>query len=819
MIRRSDGAFVKLIEIDPQGFSKLTNTEKNRTIDSYQEFLAAAPKDFQFKVVTEKTDSTQMLEECAAAIREEKNRYVKIAREDNYGLLERMSSGEAETRRYFMAFEYSGNPNTGKRSSTVKGIAGDLEIQKRNIDTALRECGNSVIVHGDETLFTLETLYRLLNRRSCRKETVASRIARLESDLSDYRWYIGDESAETAGPPAGAVIAPRGFDPRYGYLVMDGMYYTYIVLREDGYPQAVYAAWVGTFARNGCDLDLFFHEENQDEAVNSIETSLARKTSTLGRTAERSNRNSLSNEISSGEWILSRMTDANEKIYYCTLIITIYAATLEQLENRRGEVLNYIERKHLKAEKCGPRIEDYFLSTLPLCRLDRKIYEDHRRNMTTQGVASCYPFDEQRLRDAGGFPIGVSTVGKALAILNPFDVHTYRNANMCVIGPTGSGKTYFLLLLARRLRLSGIRVMMVLPQKGYEYRRNTDFLGGEFIRLCGGSSSCVNLLDISAAADLDAQTLADLEVTAKSSLQQKVDEITTFIELLCGRENGLEAAVSSRLEVAVVSLYGKFGITVDNRSLFDESGRKKQCPTLGDLYGEISGDPVLAEVRDVLSPFVSGALQNMNGQTNVDMSGRMITFDVTDAGKYRAVFFFLAVSICYSRMRENINDRSVLIMDEAWCLMDNRVAADYMKEVVKIVRGYSGSAVIATQNLSDIYNKVNGPEIVSGLETKFILQKGDGDDRLLRDVLHLTDRQIRNIGKQKPSEITMLSHNELYEITTDTSTLEFYTYTTAAGTKAKAAEYLENYYEKAFRRLEEEERKGLSGSGAEQPED
>lgn len=811
IVLRRDGTYVKIIEIDPKGFSKLTAEEKNRTIDNFIGFLSNAPKDFHIKIVTEKTDANAIIEAYASKISDEPDPYVRVARRDNLSLVRKMSSDEAQTKRYFLSFEYTGNIYSGKQANNLRDIASDIRTQVDAMDVELRECGNSVIRHTDENRFTIETLYRLLNRKSCQTETVRQRVGRLETDLNDYSWYLGSNGNGYVSAPPSSIIAPRGIDPHYDYIIVDGLYYSYVAIKENGYRIMVNAGWITNFATYGWDVDIFFSGQKTDDIENRIQTSMARKMSTLNRTTERANQHQLSNTIGSADWIMSKLENDGENFYYCTCIITVCAESYDRLVESRGKLLNFLNHSKMKGEKAGALIEEYFKSTLPLCNLSKAIYDKHRRNMTTQGVASCYPFDEQRLRDEDGIVIGTSTSGRALALYNPFDTNRYRNANMLILGPSGSGKTYTSLMLARRLRMAGIKVMMVLPLKGHEYRKNVDYLGGEFIRLSGGSDSCINLFDINAAADLDAQKLADLDVTAKSNLQQKIVEVNTFIELLLNRPEGLSAAVSSSLEVAIADLYQSFGITEDNQSLFNADGTKKRCPTIGDFYEHIKDNPDLSEIRQILLPFISGALKNLNGQTNVDMANKMIAFDVSEAGsKYQPIFFFLAVNLCYAKMRENDYEKSVLFMDEAWKLMDNPNSAEYVKEVVKIVRGYAGSAIIATQNLGDIYKKPSGAETISNLQTKLILQVDSGEKDIYRDVLRLTQRQIDRIGKQKAGELTMLANNELYEITTASSQLEFNTYTTDPNKVADARKYLEKYYEKALRK--ETETNGITGN-------
>ena len=777
LVKLKNGDYIKILEINPKGFSKLKNRDKNATINSYRMFLRNAPGNMQFKVITEKTDTHALLAPYVERYEHETDPVMKLLREDNLKLVTRLSTQEAVTKRYFLIIRYEGNPYSGTVSSDPAQIALDMKSEENEIDAALRACGNSIIRHTNEREFIEETLYRHFNRRSSASETVSERKGRLRRDISDLAFYYGDTEKQLYVPVT-SVIAPRGIEPFYDCMVADGKYFSYLTIREDGYPQRVYASWVDMLTNINCDFDMYLEEQPKDQMINSLERSISQHSVLAKYQTERSGQGDLSDAIAAADYMIQALR-TSEKFYYCTVIITVTGDTKEELITNRGTMIRSLNSTSIKCAVAKTDLMDYFRMTMPLMQINKRITARFRHNMTTEGVAGCYPFDEQRLRDEDGMVIGRNRDNASLALYNPFDTNRYNNANIGIFGTSGSGKTFFSLMLATRLRLNDIGVFFVLPEKGYEYKRAVQFMNGTFIDFSAGSEQCINIFDIMAEADLDAQTMADFEVTKRSKLQQKIVEIKTFFELIFNRSEGMDPIRESLLTTALTELYAQYGITTDNRSLYGPDGRKKTCPTIGEFYEYIKDDPDMREFITVLKPYITGTKSNLNGQTNIDLTGKVIAFDVTNNDKQDLpLFLFLALNLCYSKMKENRTDRYALFIDEGWKMLVNRNAAEFINELIKIVRGYAGSAIFATQNLGDVVSAPGGQSIISNLQAKFLLKIGNGEEEINKSLFLLTDEEVKRISEQKKGTITFLANKENYQLLTAASARETDLYTT-----------------------------------------
>lgn len=787
--------YVKILEINPSGFSKMKNKDKAVIIQRYQQFLKTAPDDFQVKIMTEKTDVAPIIRQYTAMYKSEKNPYVKKAREDNLKLLTNLSYNESMSKRYFLIFKYHGNVYTGDWADNEEQIAREMRDEANYINQNLKKVGNNLVHHTNEDAFLKETLYRYFNPQSSVSETVQDRYERLERDLSDVQFNL-DGNWEEAVVPDSSLIASRGIKPGYDYIIVDGVYYSFIAMKEDMYPTRVLPAWINNYANAVCDVDIYFQKEDRDRAIDSVERSISQHSVLMKYQNEKSSQDDMLDAINAASYLLDRVRQ-HDDFYYCMILFTIKGKSYEDLRINRGMIQKMLRQDAIGGSVALAENEEYYKMAMPFMQINKDIFKRFRHNMTTESASSCYPFDEQRLKDEDGMIIGKSTYGgHALAAFNNFDTHRYVNANIGIFGPSGSGKSYFSMLLARRLRLNNIGVFFVLPIKGYEYKYSTETLGGQFIDFSGGTQYCVNLFDIPAEEDLDAQTLADLEVTAKSHLQQKLIEISTFFELLLNEPNGIDREAAANLDTAVVKLYKSYGITSDNNSLYDANGQKKVCPTIGDFYDSIKDDPDMKAFTTVLKPFIYGRLSNFNGQTNVDLSNKMIAFDVSNNDStYMPVLIFLALNCCYGKMRENRTDKYALFIDEGWKMMNNQNSSEFVNELVKIVRGYAGSAIFATQNLRDVVNRPCGESIISNMASKFLLQIGNGEDEINRTLFKLTDEQMDEIQSQEKGHISLIANKEIYAITTATSKIEDATYTTDPSKVKEAKKLVEAFLE------------------------
>ena len=215
------------------------------------------------------------------------------------------------------------------------------------------------------------------------------------------------------------------------------------------------------------------------------------------------------------------------------------------------------------------------------------------------------------------------------------------------------------------------------------------------------------------------------------------------------------ASSRARRTSCLYSLYGRFGITTDNDSLFDAVTHEyKKMPLLGDLYEEMADVEELHRVRNILSPLINGSLAAYNRPTNIDLDSKYIVFDFNGLkGDLLVLSMFIVLDFVWSKIKEDRTKRKAVFIDECWKLIgtdSNRRAAEDVVEIFRTIRAYGGSAFAMTQDVSQFFEFENGKygkAVIGNADTKIVMHLQPNEAYMLQEAVQLTDAEIDNIIK------------------------------------------------------------------------
>lgn len=303
------------------------------------------------------------------------------------------------------------------------------------------------------------------------------------------------------------------------------------------------------------------------------------------------------------------------------------------------------------------------------------------------------------------------------------------------------------------------------------------------------STDCINIMEIRAIERLDEEFIQSLEedFEDKNLLENKIQQIITFIQLLM-RDEKMNNTEETLLNTLLMHLYNDFGITEDNESIWKEKEKKilKTMPIIGDMYQRVAEDERLERIKIILDPFINGTCQNMNGQTNVDLSNKYICFDTSSAGKtLMPAFTFLALDCVYDIAKADRTQNKAIFMDEVWKIMINQYGAEFVLEVVKIIRGYGGSAILATQELNDYLKysyKEIGESIINCSKIRIILNMESQEAARAQKILHLSDAERKSVEKYNRGEGLLIANGDKTPILIRATKEEIKMFTTDAKT-------------------------------------
>ncbi len=745
IIHTNDNRFIKILEIEPINFLLRSAKEQKNIIWSFVSYLKISPVKMQFKVLTKSADINKHLMTVRKEMECESDEKCKMLQKDYINLIQRIGSKEAVTRRFFLIFEYETFVNS--RKVDMEDVTAQLETVARTAKTYFMQCGNEVVEHDNEDEFLAELFYSIFNRRTSAIKPLRNRIDEL---VGKYTLEGNTEKADNI--PIGEFVAPESIDFNHGrYILMDGVYHSYLLLPSHGFKPQVMAGWLSLIvnAGDGIDMDFFLTKQAKERIQQKLGQQIRINRSKIKDTSDtNSDFDDLDSAIRSGYFLKDGLGN-NEDFYYMNILITITADSERELEWRIGEMRKLLISQDLDISTCNFIHERGFLSALPLLNLDKNLYGKSKRNVLTTGAASCYPFTSFEMCDDNGILLGVNKHNNSLVITDIFNSRIYKNANMAILGTSGAGKTFTMQLMALRMRRKNIQTFIIAPLKGHEFYRACKNIGGEFIQISPASENCINVLEIR-KSDHTANELIDGPVMNKSELASKIQRLHIFFSLLIPDMNHEERQL---LDDALIKTYAVKGITHDNETLISEDGISyKEMPILGDLHTILKENRSTIRLANILNRLVNGSAKTFNQQTNVSLENKYIVLDISElTGDLLTVGMFVGLDFVWDKAKEDRTKEKAIFVDEVWQLIgasSNRLAAEYVLEIFKIIRGYGGAAIAATQDLNDFFALEDGKYgkgIINNAKTKIILNLEEEEADRVQSILKLSEAEMMNI--------------------------------------------------------------------------
>ena len=792
IIETNDGRYIKILEIEPINFMLRSEEEQLGIISSFANWLKISPMRLQFKSVTRKADSEKHIALLREELKRENNPRCKELAEGYIGLIRDVGSREALTRRFFLIFQYE----DFQRSEDFGKIFGMLQTAEQNARVYFSQCGNAIIQPSDPDEATAEILYMYFNRRSCTDEPFADRVQRIVLDRMkmDGKTLGVDPIPDI---PILDFISPRGIDlTKSTYVIMDGLYYSFLYVKADGYPGSVRAGWMSMLinAGEGIDVDVHLRRESRSKTIDKVAQRIRlNRTKIKGIQDTSTDYEELTNSIQAGYYIKNGLANNNEDLFYMSVFITVSAKTLDEMLWRKQQIVDMMKSMDMQLSDCRFQQESALRSVMPFLYIEPHLEKKSKRNVLTSGAASTYIFTSFEMSDDSGVLLGVNQHNNSLCVVDLFNTRKHKNANLNIIGTSGAGKTFTLQLLALRMRMRGIQCFTIAPIKGHEFHRACHRIGGSFVKIAPGSPHCINVMEIRHTVSPEATLIdEDSPIEDVSMLARKIQQLMIFFSLLIPDMTNEEEQL---LDEALLKTYADFGITHDNDSLYEDMNavppKMKPMPILGDLYKNLQGNKMTERIAVILSRFVTGSAQSFNRQTNVDLSNKFIVIDLSELkGKLLPVGMVIALDYIWDKIKSDITEKKAVIIDEIWQLVgasSNKMAAEFCLTIFKTIRGFGGAAVAATQDLSDFFGLDDGRygrAIINNSQNKIVLNLEYDEAEYVREVLKLSKTELRSItrfergealvcsGNNKVPVVVKASKSEQEMITTDRAELQ-----------------------------------------------
>ena len=579
------------------------------------------------------------------------------------------------------------------------------------------------------------------------------------------RLLFGPERPDLSELEAGSttildILSPTAIDTKSrDYIVVDGVFHAYLYITGYGYSTTVGSCWLAPLveAGEGVNVSFSFTRQNREKILSKIaQTTMLNRSRMRDVGDTRQDYEELDSAITSGLYLKDVMNRQGEDFYYMHTLIEVVADDPDTLEQRVTAVEKLCVSVDMIARRCDYANEQGFLSTLPLVALDADIERKSRRNALTTGVAAAFPFVSYEHSDRNGIFLGLNLYNKSPVFLDPYDDYKYTNGNWWIGGNSGAGKSVTLQCLAGRLREQGKRVVCVIPKKGHEFRPNCEQLGGLYLRLSPSSRDCPNIMAIRRKT-LDAYAgIQELAARDDSVLADKISRLIIWYSL---QKKDLTEEDKNYLDASLVECYDRYGITFDNTSVVDENGAFKEMPIIPDWYSVLLEKPETKHLAVVLTRYVTGSAAAMGRRNHISIDNKYIVLDTSGMPDDLILpGIYWAIDVANDIIMNAGGELSALIADELWSLVgagSNPLAAAYVQEMVKTIRGLGGIAITSTQGMQDLFSLEGGKYgkgILDSSRIKFVMQMEEQEARLIQQILNLSEEEVRQITRFRRGE-------------------------------------------------------------------
>ena len=450
----------------------------------------------------------------------------------------------------------------------------------------------------------------------------------------------------------------------------------------------------------------------------------------------------------------------NEDIYFLYIYLNLYSDDKKELEYLLNKIEGILQGKGMQTRRAYFREEQTFKACLPIMENSDDIKEVAKRNVLTSSLVSTYPFISSAIFDEEGIFIGTNIYNNSLVFIDRYNANKYKNANMCIFGCSGAGKSFYIKLLALRFRILGIEQYIIDPDR--EYTKLCENLEGTLFKIGPSSNSYINIFDIREES---------LEEGESGFLATKISKLIGFFNLIFGSINEEEKAI---LEEKIIETYKEKGITFSDDSLFKQDKNKinikpifkesKDMPILEDFYNILDKDEKTKIFKTKLIPFVKGSLNFFNNYTNVELNNKLIVADIYELGEENLKYgMYLFTELFWDKIKKDRNVKKAIYLDEIWRLIgvtSNKEVASFIYKIFKTIRKYGGSGVAITQDVSDLFSLENGTygkSILNNSEIKTFFSLEEDNIKLLSQYTNISEKEKIEIRSLKRGECLMFA--------------------------------------------------------------
>jgi type IV secretory pathway VirB4 component len=523
----------------------------------------------------------------------------------------------------------------------------------------------------------------------------------------------GHELPEHKGAIAD-IIAPSSIETDFNNIRVGEMFYK--TLFVVGYPRFVSTNWLQPIIdfEHEIRTSFFIYPESGSDVLSDLQRKIAEMQATIYSDEEQGRviNPRVSAALEDAYEVQQSLAKGIERFFQLGLYITIAGKTIDELEKISRQLTTTLGSLLISTKAATLQMEQGFKTTLPMAQ-DRLLIT---RNMDSTSLASMFPFVSATLTQNKGILYGINGMNGSLVV---FDRFSLENANEIVFGKSGSGKSYTIKLEILRSYMFGTEVIVIDPENEYEQVAKT--LKGEYVVFSHTSPIKINPFDLSG-----------LYEEGENELGQKILSLHALFKIALGELTPSQDAILDR---ALIETYQQKGIT------HEPTTQQKNPPIMTDLYNVLIGmkEPEAQELGLRLEKFIKGSMAGIfNQQSNFDINNQLTVFSLQQIEEeIRPIAMHIILDFVWTRVRKTLKKR-LLIVDEAWYVMQYEDSASFIFGIAKRARKYYLGLTTATQDVEDFLATNYGKAVLSNSSLQILLKQSTASIDVIANTFYLS---------------------------------------------------------------------------------
>ena len=514
------------------------------------------------------------------------------------------------------------------------------------------------------------------------------------------------------------VIAPSGLQVRTKELIVNDTFVR--TLYAYNWPNYIHPNWLAQLINLDATMDIahFIYPSSNKAIMKMLRKKVTEIRASIRMLEQRGivRDPNLEAALQDAEELRDLLARGQEKLFQFGMYVTLYAEDEARLKKMQTDVESILGGKLVLTKPAMFQMEHGWNSSLPYCLDEIEI----NRNMNTSPLAASFPFSSSDLTDDHGVLYGINRHNDSLIIFDRFDL---PNANANIFASSGAGKSFTAKLEILRYLMMGTEVLVVDPEN--EYTNLCEAVSGSFIPLSIQSKYRINPFDLPKAVRGDDAAPGEI-------LRASVINLHGLLRLMLGPITPSEDGI---LDKAILDTYALNGIT-----LTTENFEGLEVPTLHELVDVLKTTSGGENMAQILQKYTTGSFAGLFDQkTNVELDNQMIVFQIRDLEEQlRPIAIYIVLNFIWNRIRANLKKR-MLVIDEAWNLMQYEDSARFLFGIVKRARKYYLGVTTITQDVDDFVESPYGKAIITNSSLQLLLRQSPATVDALQKLFYLTD--------------------------------------------------------------------------------